>query len=43
MVYCLTFHVAEVWDREMDSLRNIAKYLYDDNLVFTGEKPETTW
>ena len=43
MVYCLTFHVADVWNREMESLRNIAKYLYDDNLVFTGEKPETTW
>lgn len=43
MVYCLTFHVADVWNREMESLRNIAQYLYDDNLVFTGEKPETTW
>ena len=43
MVYCLTFHVADVWDREMESLRNIAKYLYDDTLVFTGEKPGPEW
>jgi hypothetical protein len=43
MVYCLTFHVADVWNREMESLRNIARYLYDDTLVFTGEKPEPTW
>jgi hypothetical protein len=43
MVYCLTHHVSEVWNNELNSLRNIAKYLYDDELNFTGEKPEPEW
>ncbi len=43
MVYCLTFVVNEVWDREIESLQNIAQYLYDDVLVDTGYRPECTW
>jgi hypothetical protein len=43
MVYCLTFVSKDVWDREIESLQNIAQYLYDDTLVDTGYRPECTW
>lgn len=42
MVYCLTANQT-VWSRELESLQNIAQYLYDDVLVDTGYRPECTW
>ena len=43
MVYCLTFVSRDVWDKEIESLQNIAEYLYDDVLVDTGYRPDPTW
>ena len=42
MVYCLTANQT-VWSKELESLQNIAQYLYDDVLVDTGYRPECTW
>lgn len=43
MVYCLTFVSKDVWNQEIESLQNIAQYLYDDVLVDTGYRPDPTW
>ena len=42
MVYCLTTE-KDVWNNEIESLQNIAQYLYDDVLVDTGYRPNPTW
>lgn len=42
MVYCLTANQS-VYAREIEQLQNIAQYLYDDELVDTGYRPECTW
>ena len=42
MVYCLTTE-KDVWDKEIESLSNIAQYLYDDTLVDTGYRPAPAW
>ena len=42
MVYCLTANQT-VWSKELESLQNIAQYLYDDVLVDTGYRPVCTW
>lgn len=43
MVYCLTFVSKDVWNQQIESLQNIAQYLYDDELIVTDYRPEPTW
>ncbi len=47
MVYCLDWAI-ETWDQQwgsnqLISLQNIAYYLFNDTLVYTGYKPKAEW
>lgn len=42
MAYCLDF-ATSTWSSQWSSLQNIAYYLYDENLVDSGYRPEPEW
>ena len=42
MVYCLDYAI-ETWNMQKLSLQYIAKYLFNDQLVDTGYRPEAEW
>lgn len=42
MAYCLDF-ATSTWSSQVSSMRNIAKYLYDDNLVDLNYRPLPEW
>lgn len=42
MAYCLDF-ATSTWGSQISSLKNIAKYLYDDNLVDLNYRPLPEW
>ncbi len=42
MVYCLDFAI-DTWSNQWSSLKRIASYLFNDNLVDTGYRPKAEW
>ncbi len=42
MVYCLDFAI-DTWYNQWNSLKRIASYLFDDELVDTGYRPKAEW